>query len=80
MESKWRQNVSDLMFSYSDWRLAARVTEVTPFPLLLVDRGVPGTGFVYWRFAPGQLPEVYPITPTIPTTGNFPWGIEVEPD
>lgn len=78
MESRWRQNIPDLMMSHSDWRLAARSLE-EPLLLLVSRMGDGIQESSVWDIAdPDQLPvQVFPWTPR---AGNFPFGEEVEPD
>lgn len=80
LASNWRLGVDTFMHAYSDWRLAARVTELTALPTILVDRGVPGMGFAYLFLGFDQLPIPLPFGFMFPVVGRFPWGIEVEPD
>lgn len=77
MESNWRYNVWALGMWGSYWRLAARrFFNGFPSNTFIVNTLTPSVYDTY-TVVPGQLP-VY--AGTFFGVGNFPYGLEVEPD
>jgi len=63
-----------------DWELSARLAAPNIFNLYLVKRRtIPARAWLY-TWIPGSLPVFWSQSLIVPGMGNFPWGIDVEPD